>query len=83
MGKALDAVGGRVEEKSQNSAGEIRSFFIGKDITYFHTLFWPGMLKTAGLKLPTKVHIHGFLTVGGERHVGKKAKGPSFRLLLP
>ncbi|MEZ6129505.1 MAG: methionine--tRNA ligase [Planctomycetaceae bacterium] len=41
--------------------------FIGKDITYFHTLFWPGMLKTANLNLPQKVHIHGFLTVGGEK----------------
>jgi len=41
--------------------------FIGKDITYFHTLFWPGMLKTAGFSLPEKVHIHGFLTVGGEK----------------
>ncbi len=41
--------------------------FIGKDITYFHTLFWPGMLHTAGFNLPTKVHIHGFLTVGGEK----------------
>jgi methionyl-tRNA synthetase len=41
--------------------------FIGKDITYFHTLFWPGMLKAAGFTLPTKVHIHGFLTVGGEK----------------
>jgi len=39
--------------------------FIGKDIQYFHTLFWPAMLKTAGLALPEKVHIHGFLTVGG------------------
>ncbi len=41
--------------------------FIGKDITYFHTLFWPAMLKTAGFRLPTKVHIHGFLTVDGEK----------------
>ncbi len=41
--------------------------FIGKDITYFHTLFWPGMLKTAGYTLPSRVHIHGFLTVGGEK----------------
>lgn len=41
--------------------------FIGKDITYFHTLFWPGMLKTAGFNLPTKVHIHGFLTVDGRK----------------
>ena len=40
--------------------------FIGKDITYFHALFWPGMLKTAGYNLPTKLHVHGFLTVGGE-----------------
>ncbi|TWT49775.1 Methionine--tRNA ligase [Rubripirellula amarantea] len=44
--------------------------FIGKDITYFHTLFWPGMLKTAGFSLPTKVHIHGFLTING----GKMSK---------
>jgi methionyl-tRNA synthetase len=47
--------------------------FIGKDITYFHTLFWPGMLKTAGFSLPAKVHVHGFLTVGGEKM--SKSKG--------
>ncbi|MDB5342061.1 MAG: methionyl-tRNA synthetase [Schlesneria sp.] len=47
--------------------------FIGKDITYFHTLFWPAMLKTAGLRLPEKVHIHGFLTVNGEKMA--KTKG--------
>jgi len=47
--------------------------FIGKDITYFHTLFWPGMLKTAGYRLPTKVHVHGFLTVDGEKM--SKSKG--------
>ncbi len=41
--------------------------FIGKDITYFHTLFWPGMLKVAEFNLPTKVHIHGFLTVDGKK----------------
>ncbi|MDR1964749.1 MAG: methionine--tRNA ligase [Planctomycetaceae bacterium] len=41
--------------------------FIGKDITYFHTLFWPTMLKVAGFTLPKKVHIHGFLTVNGEK----------------
>ncbi len=41
--------------------------FLGKDITYFHTLFWPGMLKVAGFNLPTKVHIHGFLTVNGAK----------------
>ena len=47
--------------------------FIGKDITYFHTLFWPGMLKTAGYTLPAKVHVHGFLTVDGEKM--SKSKG--------
>ncbi len=41
--------------------------FIGKDITYFHTLFWPGMLKTAGYSLPKQVHIHGFLNVDGKK----------------
>jgi len=51
--------------------------FIGKDITYFHTLFWPGMLKTAGYSLPTKVHIHGFLTVDGEKMA--KSKGTFIR----
>ena len=41
--------------------------FIGRDIVYFHTLFWPAMLKTSGLTLPEKVHVHGFLTVDGEK----------------
>jgi methionyl-tRNA synthetase len=41
--------------------------FIGKDITYFHTLFWPAMLKIGGFSLPKKIHIHGFLTVNGEK----------------
>ena len=41
--------------------------FIGKDITYFHTLFWPAMLKVAGFTLPRRVQIHGFLTVDGEK----------------
>jgi len=51
--------------------------FIGKDITYFHTLFWPAMLKTAGFSLPTKVHIHGFLSVDGEKM--SKTKGTFIR----
>lgn len=40
---------------------------IGKDIVYFHTLFWPAMLRNAGFSLPTRVHVHGFLTVNGEK----------------
>ena len=46
--------------------------FIGKDIAYFHTLFWPAMLKTAGFQLPTKIHVHGFLTVNGEKMSKRK-----------
>ncbi|MDR1492204.1 MAG: methionine--tRNA ligase [Planctomycetaceae bacterium] len=41
--------------------------FIGKDIAYFHTLFWPALLKISGFNLPTRVHVHGFLTVNGEK----------------
>ncbi|HEX6274083.1 MAG TPA: methionine--tRNA ligase, partial [Polyangiaceae bacterium] len=41
--------------------------FIGKDITYFHALFWPAMLKSAGFPLPARIHVHGFLTVNGEK----------------
>lgn len=41
--------------------------FIGKDIVYFHALFWPAMLYGAGLRTPTKIFAHGFLTIGGEK----------------
>jgi len=41
--------------------------FIGKDIAYFHTLFWPAMLEGAGFRKPTAVFCHGFLTVNGAK----------------
>lgn len=41
--------------------------FIGKDIAYFHTLFWPAMLEGAGFRKPTAVHCHGFVTVDGQK----------------
>jgi len=41
--------------------------FIGKDIVYFHTLFWPAMLMGAGFRTPTAVYAHGFLTVDGAK----------------
>jgi methionyl-tRNA synthetase len=41
--------------------------FIGKDIVYFHALFWPAVLKVAGLKRPDSVKVHGHLTVNGEK----------------
>ena len=64
--------------------GEARSFdefmadpkveqvhFIGKDITYFHTLFWPAMLQFSGRKLPNQVNVHGFLTVNNGEKMSK------------
>ena len=64
--------------------GETRSFedfmadpaveqvhFIGKDITYFHTLFWPAMLKFSGRKLPNQVNVHGFMTVNNGEKMSK------------
>ena len=51
--------------------------FIGKDIAKFHTLFWPAMLSLAGHNLPEKIHIHGFLTVNGEKM--SKSKGTFIR----
>ncbi len=68
--------GEKFDDWWRNEQTEIHHF-IGKDITYFHTLFWPAMLKTAGFNLPTKVHIHGFLTVGGEKM--SKSKGTFVR----
>lgn len=47
--------------------------FIGKDIIYFHLLFWPAVLKGAGFKPPTNVIVHGFLTINGEKM--SKSKG--------
>jgi methionyl-tRNA synthetase len=41
--------------------------FIGKDIVYFHTLFWPAMLSGAGYRRPSGVFVHGFLTVDGQK----------------
>jgi methionyl-tRNA synthetase len=45
--------------------------FIGKDITYFHTLFWPAMLHFSGRKTPNNVFVHGFITVNGGEKMSK------------
>jgi methionyl-tRNA synthetase len=41
--------------------------FIGKDILYFHTLFWPAVLEASGMRRPTAVHVHGFVTINGQK----------------
>jgi methionyl-tRNA synthetase len=68
--------------------GETRSFdefmadpateqvhFIGKDITYFHTLFWPAMLHFSGRKTPDHIFVHGFITVSGEKMSKSRGTG--------
>jgi len=53
--------------------------FIGKDIIYFHTLFWPAMLKFAGapFRVPDHVYVHGFITVSGEKMSKSRGTGIS------
>lgn len=47
--------------------------FVGKDIVYFHALFWPAMLSIAGFRTPTAIFVHGFLTINGQKM--SKSKG--------
>lgn len=49
--------------------------FIGKDIVYFHTLFWPAMLQFSGRKTPSQVNVHGFITVSGEKMSKSRGTG--------
>jgi methionyl-tRNA synthetase len=51
--------------------------FIGKDIVYHHTLFWPAMLKSAQRKLPNNVYVHGFIAVSGEKMSKSRGTGIS------
>ncbi len=59
---------------SKNSKYEIYHF-IGKDIAYFHGLFWPALLSAANLKLPSGINVHGFLTINGEKMSKSKGTG--------
>jgi methionyl-tRNA synthetase len=51
--------------------------FIGKDIVYFHTLFWPAMLHFSGRKTPDKIYVHGFITLGGDKMSKSRGTGLS------
>ncbi|MBM3359575.1 MAG: methionine--tRNA ligase [Betaproteobacteria bacterium] len=55
------------EEVRARDEGTEMIHFIGKDILYFHALFWPAMLEQARLRKPTYIYAHGFLTVNGEK----------------
>jgi methionyl-tRNA synthetase len=88
-----------IDSGKARAAGETRSFeqiladpateqvhFIGKDIVYFHTLFWPAMLHFAGkpYRVPDRVYVHGFLTALGEKMSKSRGTGisPGFYLDL-
>ena len=80
----LASLKGYFDSGKAKARGETRTFdafmadpaveqvhFIGKDIIYFHTLFWPAMLHFSGRKVPDKVFVHGFITVGGGEKMSK------------
>jgi methionyl-tRNA synthetase len=71
-----DKSGRRFDEFWREPGSEL-VHFIGKDITYFHALFWPAMLEAAGFQLPHRIQVHGFLTVNGEKM--SKSKGTFIR----
>lgn len=66
---------------SEKSNAEIYHF-IGKDIVYFHTLFWPALLKSADFKSPTRVNVHGHVMVNGEKMSKSKGTFISTRVYL-
>jgi methionyl-tRNA synthetase len=75
--KAYCAKAGVDFEGFLQDPGTEQVHFIGKDIIYFHTLFWPAMLKFAGApyKVPDNVYVHGFITVSGEKMSKSRGTG--------
>lgn len=69
----FDANNINLEELIAPNANTELCHFIGKDILYFHTLFWPAVLHGAGYKAPDKVFVHGYVTVNGAKM--SKSKG--------
>jgi methionyl-tRNA synthetase len=57
----------RFDEYWSNSSSTELYHFIGKDIIYFHTLFWPAILESANLRKPTAIFAHGYLTINGQK----------------
>ncbi len=74
-GKALARGEGRSYEEFIGSPEVEQVHFIGKDIVYFHTLFWPAMLHFSGRKVPDNVFVHGFITVSGEKMSKSRGTG--------
>lgn len=77
--KAFCAKAGLDFEKELSDPSTEQIHFIGKDIIYFHTLFWPAMLKFAGkpYRVPDHVNVHGFVTVNGRKMSKSRGTGIS------
>ena len=77
--KAFCAKAGLDFEKELTDPSTEQIHFIGKDIIYFHTLFWPAMLKFAGkpYRVPDHVNVHGFVTVDGRKMSKSRGTGIS------
>src|ERR1700719_2908406 len=79
LGKARANGEPRSFEEFLAAADTEQIHFIGKDIIYFHTLFWPAMLRFAGppYRVPDRVYVHGFITVSGEKMSKSRGTGIS------
>src|ERR1700681_1333638 len=79
LGKARANGEPRSFEEFLAAADTEQIHFIGKDIIYFHTLFWPAMLRFAGppYRVPDHVYVHGFITVSGEKMSKSRGTGIS------
>ena len=64
-----------IDDYWSNTSDYEIAHFIGKDIAYFHGLFWPALLESANYKLPDLIQVHGFLTVNGEKMSKSKGTG--------
>ena len=76
-GKAAQAGYAETFESFMADEGVEQVHFIGKDIIYFHTLFWPAMLRFSGRKTPDAINVHGFITVSGEKMSKSRGTGLS------
>ena len=77
-GKARKNGETRSFEEFISASSDVEQYhFIGKDIVYHHTLFWPAMLKFAQRKVPTNVYVHGFIGVSGEKMSKSRGTGLS------
>jgi len=76
--KAYCARAGQDFERLIDPAGPVEQIhFIGKDIVFFHALFWPAMLHFSGRKTPDQINVHGFITVSGEKMSKSRGTGIS------